>query len=105
VATAYGWRRTARKRCPWPNQAAHKFCPLLLAFSTVAGNVASDLEDYAGQGRLDEAQLLVERLEAMTQELMRLVGGLSLESLRRQAEAADDRGPAVQPPGQPAGNS
>jgi hypothetical protein len=86
-------------------QAAHKFCPLLLAFSTVAGNVASDLEDHAAQGQLEEAQPLVERLETMTQELMRLVGGLSLESLRRQAEAADDREPAVQPPGQPAGNS
>jgi PAS domain S-box-containing protein len=87
---------------PRLRQAAHKFCPLLLAFSTVAGNVASDLEDHAAQGRLDEARPLVERLESMSQELMRLVGGLSLESLRRLAEAADD--PAVQPPGQPAGD-
>ena len=36
----------------------------------------------------------------MTQELIRLVGGLSLDFLRRQAETADDREPAVQaPPG------
>jgi len=28
-------------------QAAHKFCPWLFAFSTVAGNVASELEDLA----------------------------------------------------------
>jgi hypothetical protein len=90
---------------PRLRQAAHKSCPLLLAFSTVAGNVASDLDDHAAQGQLEEARPLVERLETMTQELMRLVGGLSLESLRRQAEAADDREPAVQPPGQPAGNS
>jgi hypothetical protein len=75
---------------PRLRQAAHKLCPLLLAFSTVAGNVASDLEDQAARGRLEEAQPLVERLETMTQELMRLVGGLSLESLRRYAEAADD---------------
>jgi PAS domain S-box-containing protein len=88
---------------PRLRQAAHKFCPLLLAFSTVAGNVASDLEDHATQGRLDEARPLVERLEATSQELMRLVGGLSLESLLRQAEAADD--PAMQPPEQPAGDS
>src|SRR5262249_54460201 len=83
--------------------AAHKFCPLLLAFSTVAGNVASDLEDHAVRGQLENAQPLAERLETMTQELMRLVGGLSLESLRRQAEATVDREPAVRPPGQPAG--
>jgi PAS domain S-box-containing protein len=85
-------------------QLAHKFIALLSAFSTVAGNVASELEDYAAQGQLDEARPLVERLETMIQELMRQVRGLSLESLRRQAEAVDDRGPAVQPPRQPAGN-
>jgi hypothetical protein len=69
-------------------QAAHKFYPLLFAFSTVAGNLASDLEEHAAQGQLEEAQPLVERLEAITQELMRLVGGLSLESLRLQAGVA-----------------
>jgi response regulator RpfG family c-di-GMP phosphodiesterase len=93
------------RNAPRLRQAAHKFCALLFTFSTVAGNVASGLEDHAAQGQLEEAQPLVERLESMTQELMRLVGGLSLESLRQQAEAADDREPAVQPPGQPAGNS
>jgi hypothetical protein len=55
--------------------------------------VASDLEDHAAQGQLEEAQPLVERLETMIQELMRLVGGLSLDVLRRQAEATDDRQP------------
>jgi ABC-type phosphate transport system auxiliary subunit len=69
----------------------------LSAFSTVAGHVASDLEDYAAQGQLEEAQPLVEQLETMTQELMRLVGGLSLEALRRQAEGTDDRQPDGQP--------
>jgi len=67
---------------PRLRQAAHKFCPLLLAFSTVAGNVASDLEDHAAQGQLEASQPLVERLEAMTGELMRLVDVLSLETLR-----------------------
>jgi two-component system sensor histidine kinase/response regulator len=81
----------ARERdAPRLRQAAHKFCALLFAFSTVAGNVASDLEDHAAQGQLEKAQPLVERLETMTQELMRLVGGLSLETLRRKAEATDD---------------
>jgi DNA-binding response OmpR family regulator len=86
------------RNAPRLYQTAHKFCALLFAFSTVAGNVVSDLEDHAAGGRLEEAQPLVERLETMTQELLRLVGGLSLESLRRQAEVADDREPAVQPP-------
>jgi CheY-like chemotaxis protein len=42
------------------------------------------------RARQEEARPLVERLVAMTQELMRLAGGLSLEALRQQAEAADD---------------
>ena len=80
----------------WLSQVAHKFNALLFVFSTVAGNVASDLEDHAAQGQLDEAQPLVERFQAMTRELIRLVGGLSLDTLRDQAKAAAQ-------PGQPAG--
>ena len=53
-------------------------------------SVASDLEDRAAQGQLDEAPALVEQLETMVQELMHLAGGLSLATLRQQAEAADD---------------
>ena len=64
---------------------------LVAAFSTVAGDVASDLEDQAAHGQLEEARPLVEQLEAMAQELIRLVGGLSLEALRQQAGAAGDR--------------
>ena len=58
--------------------------------STVAGDVASDLEDHAAQGRLEEARPLLEQLETMTQELMRLAGGLSIDTLRSQAGAARD---------------
>ena len=78
------------RNAPRLRLAAHKFCPLLFAFSTVAGNVASDLEDHAAEDQLEEARPLVERLETMTQELMRLAGGLSLEALRRQAGRADE---------------
>jgi hypothetical protein len=70
--------------------AAHKLCGLLAAFSTVAGGVASDLEDWAAGGRLDECQPLVERLGAMAGELMEQVDGLSIEALRDQAGAAGD---------------
>jgi two-component system, sensor histidine kinase and response regulator len=78
------------RNAPRLRRAAHKFCPLLFAFSTVAGNVASDLEDHAAQDHLEEARPLVERLEAMTQDLMRLAGGLSLETLRQQARRAGE---------------
>jgi hypothetical protein len=76
---------------PRLREAAHKLCPLLSAFSTAAGDVASDLEDHAAQGRLDEARPLVGQLEAMARELLGLAGGLSLEALRQQAGAAGDR--------------
>jgi hypothetical protein len=76
---------------PRLREAAHKLCALLFAFSTAAGDVASDLEDHAAQGRLEEARPLVEQLETMAQELLTLASGLSLETLRHQAEAAGDR--------------
>ena len=47
---------------PRLREAAHKLCALLSAFSTAAGDVASDLEDHAAQGRLDEAASTFETL-------------------------------------------
>ena len=70
-----GWRR-----CATPcgigmrrefREAAHKLCGLLSAFSTAAGDVASDLEEHAARGQLDEAKPLVVQLEVMVQELIR----------------------------------
>jgi hypothetical protein len=78
-------------------EAAHKLCGLLLAFSTAAGDVASDLEDHAAQGRVEEARPLVEWLETMSQELLRVVGGLSLETLRQQTGPAGDPDRAASP--------
>jgi two-component system, sensor histidine kinase and response regulator len=78
------------QNAPRLREAAHKFYGMLSAFSTVAGDQAADLEDHAAQGQLEEAQPLVERLETMTQELMRLAGDLSLDALRQQAGRADD---------------
>ncbi|MGZ3472689.1 MAG: hypothetical protein ACXVA6_22250, partial [Isosphaeraceae bacterium] len=70
--------------------AAHKLCGLLSAFSTVAGGVASTLEDHAASGRLEECRPLVEQLEVMTRELVQEMDGLSIESLREQVRAAGD---------------
>ncbi|HYT91497.1 MAG TPA: hypothetical protein VEL76_22480, partial [Gemmataceae bacterium] len=54
--------------------------------------VASDLEEQAARGLLEEAAALVERLETMAQELIHLTGGLSLDALRDQAKAAAESG-------------
>jgi CheY-like chemotaxis protein len=70
-------------------EAAHKLSGMVAAFSTTAGGVASELEDHAARGQLEEAAALMERLEAMAQELLGLIGGLSVETLRRQASSAD----------------
>jgi CheY-like chemotaxis protein/HPt (histidine-containing phosphotransfer) domain-containing protein len=73
---------------PWLRKAAHKLAGMVAAFSTVAGGVASELEDRAAQGQLEEARALVGQLETMASELMRLAGDLSLDALRDQALAA-----------------
>jgi two-component system sensor histidine kinase/response regulator len=79
-----------KEDAPRLREAAHKICPLLFAFSSHAGKVASELEDLATQDRLEAGRPLVDQLEAMTQELMRLASDLSLDTLRQQAEAIDD---------------
>ena len=71
-------------------EAAHKFCGMLSAFSTVAGDQAADLEDLAARGLLNEALPVVEQLDKCATELARLAGGLTIETLRKQAEPADD---------------
>jgi len=48
------------------SEAAHKLCGTLAVFSTVASAVASDLEDQAALGQLEEARTLVERLESLS---------------------------------------
>ena len=68
-------------------ETAHKLAGMVAAFSRVAGGVASDLEDQAAHDQLEQAPALVAQLEAMVQELVHLVGGLSVEALQRQAEA------------------
>ncbi|MBV8087574.1 MAG: response regulator, partial [Chloroflexi bacterium] len=78
---------------PRLREVAHKLAGMVSAFSTVAGGVASQLEDYAAEGRLEEAQTLVARLETMAEELMRLAHGLSLDDLRDQAGDAGEPDP------------
>jgi CheY-like chemotaxis protein len=69
---------------PRLREVAHKLAGMLAAFSTVAGGVASDLEEHAARGQLEQASALVKRLETIGQELIHQAGGLSLETLRQQ---------------------
>ncbi len=78
-------------------EAAHKLCGTVAAFSTAVGAVASDLEDQAARGQLEDAWPLVEQLEAMTLELIQQVDGLSIEALREQAGATGDRDRTASP--------
>jgi CheY-like chemotaxis protein len=71
-------------------EAAHKLCGMVAVFSTVARDVASNLEDHAANGRLEESRPLVERLGSMTQELRRLAGELSIDTLRGMAGPVGD---------------
>jgi two-component system, sensor histidine kinase and response regulator len=75
---------------PRLREAAHKLAGMVAAFSTAAGGVASELEDQAAEGHLEEARALVGQLETMARELLRAVDGLSLETLRHQEGAAND---------------
>jgi hypothetical protein len=71
-------------------EAAHKFYGMLSVFSTAAGDQAADLEDLAARGLLQEALPVVEQLDQCATKLARLAGGLTVETLRKQAEATDD---------------
>jgi two-component system, sensor histidine kinase and response regulator len=68
-------------------EAAHKLCGMVAAFSTVAGDVASAVEDLAAQGQLENARPLVGQLTTMAEELGQLASGLSLETLRQRESA------------------
>jgi two-component system sensor histidine kinase/response regulator len=87
---------------PRLREAAHKLCGLLSAFSTVAGNLAADLEDRAAAPQFDQARPLVEKLETMVQELTRQVDGVSLERLAGTAagQPADNLADHRDAPGQ-----
>jgi CheY-like chemotaxis protein len=78
-------------------EAAHKLCGMVATFSTVAGGVASELEDHAARGQLEEARPLVGQLETIAQELLRLVGGLTLDQLQQPRAPADDSSPMASP--------
>jgi two-component system, sensor histidine kinase and response regulator len=62
-------------------EAAHMLCGTLGAFSTVAGAVASTLEDSAVRGERESCQALLGRLEEMSAELLENMRALTIESI------------------------
>src|SRR5262249_33984084 len=62
-------------------EAAHKCCGLLSEFSTIAGDLAGEVEDLAANGRLNDVTPIVERLETVAQDLVRQVDGISVDTL------------------------
>jgi two-component system sensor histidine kinase/response regulator len=62
-------------------EAAHLLCSTLAAFSTVAGALASNIEDAAARGVVAECIPLVARLESICSELIEQTRDLSIESL------------------------
>jgi PAS domain S-box-containing protein len=78
-------------------EAAHKFCGMLSAFSTIAGDQAASLEDLAARGLLNESLPVMDELEKSATELAWVAGGLTIEILRNQAEPADHPNPTIGP--------
>jgi hypothetical protein len=61
--------------------SAHRLYGMVAAFSSLAGTMASDLEERADRGELGEAGQLLSELEAIAPELLRQAGGVTLDSL------------------------
>ena len=66
---------------PRLREAAHLLRGTLSAFSTVADSAASNLEDEAARGQIEQCVPLVERLESICSDLVEQTRNLSIERL------------------------
>ncbi|HEX4338290.1 MAG TPA: ATP-binding protein [Polyangiaceae bacterium] len=66
-------------------EAAHRIYGMVSAISSLAGTVASELEDEAALGELNEAIPLLEQLTRMSRELLAVVGSLSIDELQSRS--------------------
>jgi hypothetical protein len=80
---------------PRLREAAHKLSGMVAAFSSLAGTVASELEEHAAENNLEAAEPLVKQLETMARQLMQVVDALSIDSLWQQTAPAGEPGQAV----------
>src|SRR5262249_60430115 len=84
------WDALRDQDAPRLREAAHKCCGMLAEFSTAAGDLAGNLEELAAGTQLEKAAPLLEQLEAVAQELVKQIDGITVEDLRRQAEGMDE---------------
>src|SRR5215510_4693121 len=75
---------------PGMGEAAHGFCGMLSEFSTVASDLVGRLEEMAADAKLDKAAPILEQLEAIAQEVLKQIDGITVEALRRQGEGLDE---------------
>jgi len=68
-------------------EAAHKLHGTISAFFMQAGVAASDLEDLAAGGLLDEAEALAPRVGAMVRGLLAEMDGISIGTIKVRAGA------------------
>jgi two-component system, sensor histidine kinase and response regulator len=68
-------------------EVAHKSCGLLSEFSSLAGDLASDLEDRAANANLPESQQVAETLSQRVAELLHLTDGLTLDRLNAMVQS------------------
>ena len=69
---------------PRLREAAHKWAGMVSAFSTTAGDLASNLEDLATRGDLRDAGALVEAIDHASRRLVdTLTAGVTVDMLRR----------------------
>jgi hypothetical protein len=71
---------------PRLREAAHLLRGTLSAFSTVAGAAASNIEDAAALGQVNECIPMVARLESICSELVEQTRNLSIERLSEGEE-------------------
>ena len=69
-------------------EAAHRIYGMVSAISSLAGSVASELEDHAALGDLSKAAPLLDRLALMSEELLAVISDLSIEELRSRTESS-----------------
>jgi hypothetical protein len=63
---------------------------MLSEFSAAAGDLSGSLEELAAGAQLEKAAPILEQLETIVQELGKLIDGIPVEALRRQAEGMDE---------------
>ena len=67
-------------------EAAHRIFGMVSAVSSQAGAVASELEDQAALGQLNPAAPLLARLTLMSDDLLAMMGDLSIDGLQSKIE-------------------